>query len=265
MEIRPNKLRECLRNNLPSIGTRIESPWAYMTELAAASGFFDYIEFEGEYSPHTEPDVENICRAAELYGCATVVKVDRQNRFFMAQKAIACGASGILFADMYTADDVADSINAITSSYPGGGIFGRPNRRLGMNGSGRMRMAPYRKMTDDIVKIIMIEKVDAVKNLDAICKVPGVDMIMYGPFDYALNMGWEMKENADDLKKIYCQIVETSLKNGVQPIALLDSCADIRYFYDMGVRHFNIGDEMQMHIDFYNRECPPLVDLLKKK
>lgn len=264
MEIRPNKLRYCLENNLPTIGTRIESPWAYMTEVAASSGFFDYIEFEGEYVPHTEPDVENFCRAAELYGCATVVKVDRQNRFFKAQKAIACGASGILFADMYTAEDVRESIEAITSSYPGGGIFGRPNRRLGMNGSGRMRMDAYRKMTDDVVKLIMIEKVDAVKNLDAICKVPGVDMVMYGPFDYAMNSGWEMAENAEDLDKIHREIIATSLKNGVQPVVLLDNCDKLRYFYDLGVRHFNIGDEMQMHIDYYNRECPNVVSILKK-
>ena len=51
MEIRPNRLRYCLENNIPTISTRIESPWAYMTELAAASGHFDFIEYEGEYAP----------------------------------------------------------------------------------------------------------------------------------------------------------------------------------------------------------------------
>lgn len=51
MNIRPNKLRYCLENNLPTLGTRVESPWAYITEIAASSGFFDYIEFEGEYAP----------------------------------------------------------------------------------------------------------------------------------------------------------------------------------------------------------------------
>ena len=182
MEIRPNRLRYCLENNIPTISTRIESPWAYMTELAAASGHFDFIEYEGEYAPHTERELEDICRAAELYGCATVVKVDRQNRNFCAQKAIACGAHGILFADLYTAEEVRETIEAITTSYPDGGIMGRPNRRLCMNGSGRMLHSDYRKMTDGIVKMIMIEKVDALKNLEEICQVPGVDMVVYGPF-----------------------------------------------------------------------------------
>ena len=264
MNIRPNKLRYCLENNLPTLGTRVESPWAYITEIAASSGFFDYIEFEGEYAPHTEPDVENICRASELYGCSTVVKVDRQNRAFMAQKAIACGAHGILFADLYTADEVRETIETITTSYPGGGIFGRPNRRLGMNGSGRMRMSDYRKMTDDIVKMIMIEKVDALKNLEEICQVPGVDMVVYGPFDYATNAGWEMDINKDDLAEVHRQIIEISLRNGVQPMVLLDDNSQVPYFYDLGVRHFNIGDEMQMHINYYAKACPAALELLKK-
>ena len=193
MEIRPNRLRECLQKGLPSVGARVESPWPYIAEIAASTGYFDFVEYEGEYAPHTEPDIENVCRADEMYGVATVVKVDRQNRFFQAQKAIACGAHGILLADLYTADEVRETIEALTTSYPGGGIFGRPNRRLCMNGTGRMRMGDYRKMTDEIVKMVMIEKVDAFKNLEEIVSVPGVDMVVFGPFDYATNAGLEME------------------------------------------------------------------------
>ena len=263
MEIRPNKLRECLDKGLPSLGTRNESPWAYMTEIPASSGYFDYIEYEGEYAPHTEEELENVCRAAELYGCATVVKVDRQNRNFMAQKAIACGAHGILFADLYTAEEVRESIEAITTSYPDGGIFGRPNRRHCMNGTGRMRMADYRKMTDEVVKMIMIEKVDAYKNLEEICKVPGVDMVVYGPFDYATNAGWEMDANAKDLDEVHRGIIATALRNGVQPVVQLDNPSKVQYFYDLGVRHFTMGDEVQMAIDYYNKFCPETLAILK--
>lgn len=264
MEIRPNKLRYCLDNNLPTLGTRMESTWAYMTELAASTKYFDYIEYEAEYAPYTEPDLENICRASELYGCATVIKVDRQNRYYNAQRAIACGASGILFADMYTAEEVKETIDAITTSYPGGGIFGRPNRRLGMNGTGRMRMSDYRKMTDDVVKMIMIEKVDAFKNLDAICKVPGVDMVVFGPFDYATNAGWEMDKNAKDLDEVHREMIRIALENGVQPCVQLDYNTNVQYFYDLGVRHFTMGDEVQMAINYYSEQCPDTLKILKK-
>ncbi len=55
----------------------------------------------------------------------------------MAQKSIACGAQGLLLADLYTASEVKEALNLVRPSCPGGGIMGRPNRRLGMNGTGK--------------------------------------------------------------------------------------------------------------------------------
>ena len=50
-KMRKNKLREILKNNGPSVGTRVESAWPLMTELVGAMGHFDYIEYVAEYSP----------------------------------------------------------------------------------------------------------------------------------------------------------------------------------------------------------------------
>lgn len=254
MEKRVNKLREALRNHKPSLGTRIETTWPYIAELAASSGMYDYIQFDGEYSPYSQADVENICIASELYGCATVVKVDRQNRAFVAQKAIASGAHGILFADLYNADEVRETIYEITPSAPGGGIFGRPNRRFGMNGSGRMKVADYVSQVNDVVKMIMIEKEDAMKNLEEIVQVPGVDMVAFGPHDYAMNVGWEPDEHGRELEEIHRKMIEVALKYGVQPVILLNDTSEMRKYYDYGARHFNIGDELCTHMAFHGRE-----------
>lgn len=264
MDIRPNKFRYALDNKLPTLGTRIESTWPHIAELAASSGVFDYVEFEGEYAPYTEADFENICRAVELYGCATVNKIDRQNSAFMAQKSIACGAQGLLFADLYTASEVKEVLNLVRPSCPGGGIMGRPNRRLGMNGTGRMSMEQYLKQVNDTVMMIMIEKEDAMKNLDAICKVPGVDMVVFGPYDYSMNVGWEPSESWDTLKAVHTELVSVALKNGVHPCVQLNTLDDLQYYYGLGVRHFNIGDELDLHIGFYGKECKSVRDLLSK-
>jgi len=264
MEIRPNKLRYALKNKLPTLGTRIESTWPYIAEIAASSGVFDYVEFEGEYAPYTEPDFENICRAVELHGCATVNKIDRQNLGFMAQKSIACGAHGLLLADLYNADEVKEALNLLCPSSPGGGIMGRPNRRLGMNGMGRMTMERYLKQVNDTVMMIMIEKEDAMKNLEEICKVPGVDMVVFGPHDYSMNVGWEPFDSWDKLKVVHTKMIETAAKHGVHTCVQLNTIDDVQYYYDIGVRHFNVGDEMDLHIGFYRKECKGVRDLLSK-
>ncbi|WP_077613056.1 HpcH/HpaI aldolase family protein [Clostridium sp. Marseille-P2415] len=265
MEKRPNKLREALNHHQPSLGTRIESTWPYIAEMAASSGMYDYVQFDGEYSPYEQADVENICRASELFGCATVVKVDRKNRAFVAQKAIASGAHGILFADLYNEEEVRKTLYDICPSAPDGGIFGRPNRRFGMNGSGRMKVADYVKQVNDVVKMVMIEKKDAMKNLEKIVQVPGVDMVAFGPHDYAMNVGWEPEEHEEELKQIHHQMIKVALKYGVQPCVLLNDASEMQEYYDLGVRHFNIGDELCTHIAFHSKVGKMAKSILNKK
>ncbi len=254
MDIRRNRLREALNSGKPTLGTRIESTWGFIAELAASSGMYDYIQFDGEYAPYEQSDVENLCMASELHGCPLVVKIDRQNNAFMAQKAIASGAQGILYADVYTADEVRQMIYDITPSAPEGGIFGRPNRRFGMDGTGRMKVADYVKQVNDVVKMIQIEKKEAMDNLEEICQVPGVDMVAFGPHDYCMNVGWEPEDHAEDLEAVHKQLIETALKYGVQPCIQLNDTSEMKKYYDYGARHFNIGDELCLHINYHNTE-----------
>ena len=41
--MRPNRLRELLREGKPTLGTHIHSAWPATIELAGHSGLFDYI------------------------------------------------------------------------------------------------------------------------------------------------------------------------------------------------------------------------------
>ena len=49
--MRQNRLRQLLQEDAPSLGTRVNSPWPSVIELAAQSGMYDYVEFLGEYAP----------------------------------------------------------------------------------------------------------------------------------------------------------------------------------------------------------------------
>ena len=45
------------------------------------------------------------------------------------------------------------------------------------------------KALDDIVVVLMIEKRQCVEDLDAILSVKGIDMVQFGPADYAMSIG----------------------------------------------------------------------------
>ena len=90
-----NQFRERLEQNQSTVTTRIWSTWPRFIEAAASTGSFDYLEFVAEYSPFTLNDLENFARTCELYRVGSMIKVDFQNRFYVAQKAMAAGFQAV--------------------------------------------------------------------------------------------------------------------------------------------------------------------------
>ena len=113
-----NKIRKLINEGTPMVNTRIWSPWGTTAESAAASGSFDYLEFLAEYVPYDMRELENLVRACENQGVGSMLKVDFQNRAYMAQKAMAMGFQAILFTDHQNAEQVKETIYLTTPDTP---------------------------------------------------------------------------------------------------------------------------------------------------
>ena len=61
--MKPNRLRQLLNEGKPTLGTHIICPWPGMVEIMCAQGSFDYIEFVGEYSSWSLPQLDEFGRA----------------------------------------------------------------------------------------------------------------------------------------------------------------------------------------------------------
>lgn len=97
--MKENKLRYHLEHDLPLLSTRLWSTQPFFWEAIGATGNFDYVEFVAEYAPYDFTDLPNMARAAELNDMGTMIKLDYQNRGFVAQKAIQAGFQSIMFVD----------------------------------------------------------------------------------------------------------------------------------------------------------------------
>jgi len=82
--MKKNKFREMLKESKPTLGTRLLSVWSGMVEIVGHTGIFEYVEFLGEYSPWDLHDLENFGRAVELFNMSSMIKVDQNNRAFIA-------------------------------------------------------------------------------------------------------------------------------------------------------------------------------------
>ena len=254
MPVPENRIRTLLNANRPTVATRLFNVNPPSVEAAACSGSFDYVEFLAEYAPHSLMELENFVRAAELHHIGTLIKIDLQNRHYVAQKAAAAGFQGILYADHKTPEEVEESIYYLSPDCPDGGRFGFPNGRwIGYNG--HLPQQEHVQMTRNLVKAFMIEKAEAVDNIKAICSIPGVDMVQFGPSDYSMSRGWNAADHAQELKEIEEYVIRTALECGVAPRCECDTMDKVEYYRGLGVRHFCIGDELRVLNAYWKGTC----------
>ncbi len=243
--MRKNRLRELLDAGKPTLGTHLHSTWPSIVEAVGHTGMFDYVEFVAEYAPFDLYALDNFCRAVELFDMSAMIKIDQEPRRFLAQRGIGSGFQSVLFADCRNVEDVTECVRAVRPETPeAGGYHGVGMRRftyMGYGGTPR-----YVDALNEIVVAVMIEKRNAVENLDAILSIPGVDMIQWGPVDYAMSIGKPGGRNEPEVKAAERSVIEKCLAKGIPPRAELHSVDDAKYYLDLGVRHFCIGTDISI-------------------
>jgi len=241
--MRPNRLRELLTAGRPSIGTHLHSSWPAVVEVVGHTRRFDYVEFSGEYAPYDLHGLDNFCRAAELLDLGAMIKLDQEPRSWLAQRAIGAGFQSVLFADVRTADDARECVRVVRPDTPHGlGTYGAADRRntyWGQAGS-----ADYIRALKEIVVVLMIEKKSAVDSLDEILAVPGIDMIQWGPADYAMSIGRPGGWYDDDVREVERHVLARCLAAGIPARAEITEPSEAPFYLDQGVRHFCIGTDL---------------------
>jgi 2-keto-3-deoxy-L-rhamnonate aldolase RhmA len=260
--MKENVIRRKIEAGQPMIGTRISSAWPTLTETVGATGLYDYVEFLAEYAPFDQYDLENVARAAELHGMGSMIKVDFQNRGYVAQKALASGFQAVLFADHHDAGQVRETLRLVQAEFAGeGGLMGYTSRRwIGYRTSRSQR--EFAGMSAKSVFAFMIEKREAVENIDEICAVPSVDIIQFGSFDYSMSCGFDRTEREADVKAAELKVIQAALRHGKRPRAEIQSPDQAGYYLDLGVKDFSLGSEMSIMLTYWRNEGEKLRSLI---
>ncbi|MBS7625033.1 2,4-dihydroxyhept-2-ene-1,7-dioic acid aldolase [Candidatus Bathyarchaeota archaeon] len=246
-----NKLRELLRRGEPTLGTRIICPWPGIVEVIGYTGIYDYVEFLSEYGPYDLHDLDNLARAADLVGLSTMIKIDQQPRVYLAERALAAGIQNVLFADIRTVDDAEEAVKAVRMEPKGINGY-RLDRRVGYTGV-LASAADLVKICDDAVVALMIEKKEAVENLEEILSVKGIDMVQFGPMDYSVSIGLPGEVNHPKVREAEEKVIKTALKMDVAPRAEIGSPEEAERYIALGVRNFNLGIDLRILFNWWRR------------
>jgi len=168
-----------------ALGTVVTSCDATVSELAADCGF-DFIWLDMEHSPMTIVDAMHHMMALRGTDCAPFIRVP-WNVNYLLKPVLDLAPAGVIVPMINSAAEAKDAVRAC--KYPvHGGERGFALRRNG--GYGRMPLDEYLTAAKrEPLVIVQIEHQEAVKNIDEILRVPGIDSICIGPFDLSASYG----------------------------------------------------------------------------
>ncbi|MBM4418639.1 MAG: 2,4-dihydroxyhept-2-ene-1,7-dioic acid aldolase [Chloroflexi bacterium] len=259
--MRENRMRTLLREGKPTIGTRVQSSLPNFIELIGRSGNFDYVEFLAEYAPYDLYALDNIARAIELSPNFTgLIKMERSAQEHLAVRAMAAGIQNLLFTDVRNVEDVRQCIRIVRPEVPGNdATHGMAGGRAAYGG-----IADLIRQFDDAVIVVMIEKKGAVENLEEILRVPGLDMIQFGPSDYGMSVGAGGQRNSPAVQEARDYTFKTALKMGVRARAEIMDVSDMEYYLNLGVKDFNISTDSAILSRFYAEQGGRLKEIVSK-
>lgn len=265
--MRKNKLRELLKEGKPSVSTHVHTIWPGIVEVIGYAGTIDYIEFLAEYAPYSLHDLENWARAIELFEMSSMIKVDKANQVYVAQKAIGSGIQNVLFVDIESVEEAKKCVQTVRAATPSTkGILGCADRRnAGWVLEGGTET--YVKALDEVVVAIMIEKKPALDQINQICAIEGVDMVQFGPCDFAMSVDRPGKGSDPDIKEAERKMIRAALKAGVEPRVEISSFDEdkCKEYINLGVKHFSIGWDVEIIYKWMIENGEKMGDRLNKR
>lgn len=208
---------------------------ASITEMAVAMGL-DWVVVDAEHGHLDWQDILSHVRATVRSDTVVLVRISELNGGLI-KRSLDIGADGVVIPWIETAEQAKEAVDF--AHYPPEG-----KRGIGAERStcwGRC-FAPGVKEADEHVLVVpIIESVKGGKNIDAICRVPGIETILLGPADYSSTAGypgqWEGPGVAEALLKIKDSVRAAGKHCGV----MATSNANVKERRDQGFRVICLG------------------------
>lgn len=177
-----NKLREKWHSGQTALGTHVSLNNPVITELLGSCGF-DYIWIDTEHTTVTLEQLQLHMIAARAAGAAAVARIS-WNDPVRLKPVLEMGPDGVVIPMVNSYEEALMAVRAFL--YPPRGNRGFGPQRA--NRFGLMPMDEYLSTYDQTVRILQVEHIDAVNDLDRILTIPEIDVLLFGPCDLACSM-----------------------------------------------------------------------------
>jgi 4-hydroxy-2-oxoheptanedioate aldolase len=168
--------------------------------LTEAMGYmgWDYLLFDGEHSPLSVRECEQLARISELTGTTGIVRVPA-NMPWMIGQVLDTGMQGVQIPMINNGADA--SVAARASKYAPLGTRGLAAARAANYGLKQQPFSTIEHIASSNAETMVVAQVEtgtSVAHLDEILATPDVDVVFIGPNDLSLSLGFpgQMKHPA---------------------------------------------------------------------
>lgn len=213
----------------------------YTAELCATAGF-DWLLIDGEHAPNDLRTMLSALQAVAPYPVHPVVRLPQGDTVLIKQ-VLEIGATTLLVPMVESAEQARALVAA--TRYPPRGVRGVGS---GLARSSRWgARADYLQQADDgICLLVQVETAAALRQIDAIAAVDGVDGVFIGPADLSASMGHLGDPGHADVRAAIDHGIARILAAGKAPGLLAVDEALARHCIAAGARFVAVGVEATM-------------------
>lgn len=231
-----NHFKRALQEKRPQIGLWLGLCSSYSAELLAGAGF-DWLLIDGEHAPNNVQTVLGQLQAVAPYPSQPVVRPPWNDAVIIKQ-LLDVGAQTLLIPMIQNAEQARDAVRA--TRYPPHGVRGVGSALA--RASRWNRVPDYLQQADEqMCVLVQIETREAVKNLEAILQVEGVDGVFIGPADLSADMGFTGNPQHPEVQRTIDDAIARIRAAGKAPGILMANKALAQRYLEAGALFVAVG------------------------
>lgn len=203
-----SNFKQKIRDNQVLVGSVVTIPSSTTAEIISLVGF-DWLWIDMEHAPLSLEKIQEIMQAIGNR-CTCLVRVPCNDRVWIT-RILDRGCDGIIVPQVNSAEEAKQVVDACKYSPEGNrSVTISRAQNYGMN-----LQEYYEHANENMIIVLQIEHIEAVRNIESIVNVPGFDAVLIGPFDLSGSMGKTGLINDPEVQEAISTVKEACSKNGI--------------------------------------------------
>jgi 4-hydroxy-2-oxoheptanedioate aldolase len=248
---RVNRVKQKLADNGVAVGAIMQLASPELIGIAGHAGC-DFVLIDCEHGSFQLERAVDLFRAADAIGITPIARVPSNEPSFI-MRVLDAGAMGVVIPNVCSKEDIEVAVSA--ARY-------KEAQNNGTRGACPGTRATWHQTTDwkgfvrwsneNVMVWALIENSEAVKNIDEILSVAGLNAIMIGPFDLAHDMGYPGESLHPKVTEALERVVKRTQDRGIGVVATFfsttpEAMAEERdRWVAKGVRVLSIGSDRRL-------------------